>query len=184
MNAPEAILVIYGLGKDKKPRAARFALADEEVALRAAHAMELGVGRAETSEAVALAKSLPEGKPYATGKSLLPLAKKDTYDKLLKAITPLDPKVLAKFQENAASASPSSSNPRGGYNPWAEIRVGSVVLALDPEPGPERSYWPAIVTEVSSKDGGRVLWLRWKNFPTPKPFPVKRVAVGLIAKIH
>jgi hypothetical protein len=172
----DAILVIYGLGKDTKPRLARFAQSEEDAALRAAHAMGLGVGRAETPEAIALAKNLPAGKPYATGKSLLPLAKKDTYDKLLKAITPLDPELVAKALE-ATPAGPASQG-----SPWSEIRVGSVVLALDPEPGPERSYWPAVVTEVS-KDG-RTLFMRWKNFPTPKPFSAKRVAVGLIAKIH
>ena len=85
MTTQEAILVIFGLGKDQKPRAARFKLTDEEVALRAAHAMGLGIGRAETPEALTLAKGLPEGKPFATGKSLLPLARKDAYDKLIQA---------------------------------------------------------------------------------------------------
>jgi len=120
---------------------------------------------------------LPEGKPFATGKSLLPLTKKDAYDKLIKIISPLDPKVLAKFQEKAGRAPAAES--QIAQSPWADIRVGSVVLVLDPEPGPERSYWPAVVTEASD----RVLHVRWRSFPTPKPFPVKRVAVGLIAKI-
>ena len=182
MTTQEAILVIYGLGKDQKPRAARVKLQDEEVALRAAAAMELGIGRAETPEAISLAKGLPEGKPFATGKSLLPLAKKDSYEKLIKVITPVDPKVLAKVQEKAGPAPTRAEGPQLVPNPWQAITTGSTVLVLDPEPGPERSYWPAVVTEVS-KDG-RMLHVRWKNFPTPKPFPVKRIAVGLIAKVQ
>jgi hypothetical protein len=184
MNAQPAILVIYGLGKDQKPRAARFGAQDEEVALRAAHAMGLGIGRAENPEAVTLAKRLPEGKPFATGKSLLPLAGKDLYQRLIKAITPMDPAVLAKFQEKAVPATAPASEASGQLipNPWAAITVGSTVLCLDPEPGPERSYWPAVVTEIP-KDG-RTLFLRWRSFPTPKPFSAKRIAVGLIAKVQ
>jgi len=182
MTTQEAILVIFGLGKDQKPRAARFKLQDEEVACRAAAAMELGIGRAETPEAISLAKALPEGKPFATGKSLLPLARKDSYDKLIKVIIPLDSKVLAKVQEKAGPAPAPAGGPQLVPNPWQAITMGSTVLCLDPDPGPERSYWPAVVTEIS-KDG-RTLHVRWKNFPTPKPFPVKRIAVGLIAKVQ
>ena len=185
MTTQEAVLVIFGLGKDQKPRAARFKLQDEEVACRAAAAMELGIGRAETPEAMSLAKGLPEGKPFATGKSLLPLAKKDTYEKLIKAIAPLDPKDIGEVQ-NDASGAPKPAAGSGSVrlipDPWAAITVGSTILCLDPEPGPERSFWPAVVTEVS-KDS-RTLHVRWKNFPTPKPFPVKRIAAGLIAKVQ
>lgn len=183
MTTQEAILVIFGLGKDQKPRAARFKLTDEEVALRAAHAMGLGIGRAETPEALTLAKGLPEGKPFATGKSLLPLARKDAYDKLIKAITPLDPKVLAKFQDKPAPDAAAVTAGRAtqpSKDLWDSIAIGSVVLCLDPEPGPDRSYWPAVVTEVS-KDL-RTLTMRWKSFPTPKPFTAKRFAVGLLHK--
>jgi|GEM_PF-1898161 len=133
MTTQEAILVIFGLGKDQKPRAARFKLQDEEVACKAAHAMELGIGRAETPEAISLAKGLPEGKPFATGKSLLPLAKRDGYEKLIKVIAPLDPKVLAKVQEKAGPAPTRAEGPQLVPNPWQAITMGSTVLVLDPE---------------------------------------------------
>ena len=184
MNAQHGILVIFGLGKDSKPRLARFAAADQETALKAANAMGLGMGRAETPEAIALAKSLPEGKPFATGKSLLPLAKKDTYERLTKMITALDPKLLTNLPEKSTPADTGAPGEphKGPYkDPWTYIQVGSVVLHRDPEPGPDRSWWEAVVTEIS-KDG-KTLTMRWKNYPTPKPFMAKRISVAMLCKI-
>jgi hypothetical protein len=151
----KAPIVILGLSKDQKPRAATFAPEDTEAATKAAGLMGLRLARAETPEALALVKQLPQGKVFATGKGLLPLVKRDVYDKLLKAITLADPKTTqdaAKPGSTSASQhackptqspttgakvvptrdgnpaqSPAVANTRWN-DPWALVTTGSTVL--------------------------------------------------------
>jgi len=77
-------------------------------------------------------------------------------------------------QHKAAASTQSTA----AKDPWAAITVKSVILCRDPEPGPERSWWEAVVTEVS-KDNKSVT-VRWRDFPTQKPFTVKRTAVAIL----
>jgi hypothetical protein len=87
MNIDEAPIVVLGLGKDGKTRAAVFGHQDAEIAKKVVAMMGLKIGRAETPEAVALTKQLPQAKVFASGKGLLPLIKRDLLEKLLKLVS-------------------------------------------------------------------------------------------------
>ena len=92
MNTKQGILIIMGLGADQKPRAATFVMEDVETAAKAANHMGLKLAKADSAEALAMAKELPQGKLFASGKGLLPLVRREVYDKLLKLFTPVDAK--------------------------------------------------------------------------------------------
>jgi hypothetical protein len=136
--------------------------------------MRLRIGRAETPEAIAIAEELPEGKIFATGKSLMPLMRREIYEKLLNSITLIDPKMVAKPE--TAAPTPATPSP---FNPWDAIEVGAVVLwCADPKEG----WFEATVTAVSRDK--KKLTLNWRDFKGFKPFEVKRNAVGLICRIQ
>jgi len=89
MDPGKMIIVVFGLGKDDKPRASRFDADEAEAAAKAAGLMGLSVARAETPLAIALAKELPEGRLFKTGKAFTPLVKWGRYDKICRVLTPL-----------------------------------------------------------------------------------------------
>jgi hypothetical protein len=161
----QMVFVVIGLDKDQKPRAAIFPPSDTEAATKAAGLLGLRAAIAETPEALALAKQLPEGKIFATGKGLMPLVKRETFDKLLKLVTFLD---APKGQSGTPPA-----------HPWDAIEVGAIVLwRVDAKEG----WFEAVVT-ATSKDRKK-LTIKWRDFSGFKPFEVQRLAVGLICKIR
>jgi hypothetical protein len=58
------------------------------------------------------------------------------------------------------------------------IKAGSLTLCKDPEPGPDRSWWECVVQSVT-KDG-KLLKVRWKNYPGQPAFTVRRDAVAIL----
>jgi hypothetical protein len=189
LSNKEKLFVVIGLDKDQKPRAAIFPPSDTVAATKAAGLLGLRAALAETPEALALAKQLPEGKVFATGKGLMPLVKRETFDKLLKLVTFLDDKPRPTLDTPAptpstakAQAGPETA-PKGqvsapSSNPWDAIEVGAIVLwRVDPKEG-----WFECVLIATSKDRKK-LTLKWRDFSGFKPFEVQRLAVGLICKI-
>ena len=165
MNDETEVFVILGLGNSDKPRAATFDRSEAELAARAARTLGLMLARAETDEAKTLAKQLPQGKLYSTGKSLLPLVRRETYDRLLKVVTIVEP--------------PAANTPPTTYqNPWDSIEVGGTVLA---HASRDEGWFEAVVTEVS-KDK-KLLTLKWIGYPKLPAFKSKRIAVALVAKL-
>ena len=172
-------IVVLGLDKDQKPRAATFSGNDLAPATKAASVMGLQIGRAESPEAIALVKQLPLGRVFATGKGLMPLAKRELYEKLLKVLKletlkPLPATAMEPAPESAGQKPPSTtaaptSDPGG-------INIGSVVLCRDPQPGPDRSWWECVVQSVNGKN----VVVRWQKFPTLKPFTVQRDKIALL----
>jgi hypothetical protein len=73
MTKPETCIVVLGLDADKKPRAAKFDVADEKTVRKAAAAQGLKIGRPKTDEATELALRLVDGRIYTSGKGLMPL---------------------------------------------------------------------------------------------------------------
>jgi hypothetical protein len=186
----QMVFVVIGLDKDQKPRAAIFPPSDTEAATKAAGLLGLRAAIAETPEALALAKQLPEGKVFATGKGLMPLVRRDTFEKLLKLVTFLDDKPRPTLDTPAptpatakAQAGPETA-PKGqagapSSNPWDAIEVGAIVLwRVDAKEG-----WFEANVLALSKDRKK-LTLKWRDFSGFKPFEVQRLAVGLICKIR
>jgi hypothetical protein len=170
---------MMGLDKDQKTRAATFAIEDTETAVKVASNMGLRLARAETPEALAIAKHLPKGKLYGSGKGLLPLVRRDVYDRLLEAVTPPETKTLSTaIKAVEPSATPPAAIQPGYVSAWAAIEVGATVLwCADPREG----WFPCTVMGMS-KDR-KMLTLRWRDFPKLKPFEAKRLDVGVLCKI-
>jgi len=82
-NTQTACLVVYGLGKDDRPHAARFDVADQPAVQKAAALMGFKLGRADGDVLLDLAKQLPQGKIFATGRSLVPYIKRELFDQLV-----------------------------------------------------------------------------------------------------
>src|SRR4051812_12402458 len=75
-------LVLFGLGEDGKPRAARFTDENEELVARAAQALGLRLGIATKAKHFEVVKDLPLGRIHATGKTAVPNISQELYDKL------------------------------------------------------------------------------------------------------
>ena len=180
MNTKQTMLVIMGLGADQKPRAATFAIEDVETAAKAANHMGLKLAKAETPEALTLAKQLPEGKLFASGKGLLPLVRREVYDKLVKLVTPVDAKAAVPAAKPAEPpATPAVTAEPGFKSAWHAIEVGATVLWRASK---DEGWFEAVVVTIS-KDR-KVLTMRWRDYPKLPNFNVKRFDVGIICKIQ
>ena len=180
MNTKQGILIIMGMGTDHKPRAATFAMEDGETAAKAAGHMGLKLAKAETLEALAIAKELPEGKLFASGKGLLPLVRREVYDKLLKLVTPVDAKAAVPAAKPAEPpATPAVTAEPGFKSAWHAIEVGATVLWRASK---DEGWFEAVVVTIS-KDR-KVLTMRWRDYPKLPNFNVKRFDVGIICKIQ
>ena len=175
-------LVILGIDTDKKPHAAVFSAADEPVVRNAAEAMGMRLYAAVGDKARAMARKLPEGKLFATGKALVPLVKRAIYDELEKLLTPCPPEKPADAIKSGtgqasqgSKASPDGAKPPT-KGPWTEIKVGSVVLCR--EEGDEGGWWESVVMTIGAD--GESMIMRWRDYPKLKSFPAKRHAVGLL----
>lgn len=169
MTNKQPVLVLFGIGSDDKPHAAQFDIAHESQVGNAASLMAFQVGRAEATEALELARSLPLGRFFETGKAFVPYVKPDIYDRL-RALLKRDP-----------GAAPVGSQDKANKptDPWASIKVGSVMLALE-TPG-VGGWFESVVLSMGKGD---TLTLRWKNYPKIKPFTAKRRDVAILSATH
>ena len=180
MNSTQTVLVMLGLDKDQKTRAATFAIEDTETAVKVASNMGLRLARAEIPEAIAIAKQLPKGKLYGSGKGLLPLVKREIYDKLSKIILPAAAQPPTQAPNPAEKpGEPAQATEKPFRSPWDAIEVGATVLWC----ADSREGWFACTVMGMSKDR-KTLTLRWRDFPKLKPFEAKRFDVGIISKIQ
>jgi hypothetical protein len=184
---PETIIVVFGLNAEGRPHAARFEATEEVLATRAAQLMGYRLIKLTGADQLALAKGLPAGKIYQTGKSFAPLTKQGVYDELAK-LTPVEIPVAALEDrptiETELPARPTSTGElplngpadeaATGIGPWEAIAVGSAVIAKAPG---EDSWWEAQVIGVSEK--GRMLTLRWKGYEDEPDFMSPRREVAL-----
>ena len=192
MNTKTTAYVVFGQDKEGTPRAATIPPADLEVATKAAGSMGLKVGRADTPEALSLAMPLPLVRIFATGKGLVPLVKKELYERLSKAVATIEPRTTAAEANPPARNEPSPQadlkaapkkvpdkspipSKSGPSNPWA-LKVGNIVLVRDPEPGPDRAWWEAEILEIK----GTSFLCRWQKFPALKPFKISSASITII----
>ena len=161
-------VVLLGLDAEQKAHAARFGIVDEAAVRKAAGLMGFRIGQVKSAEAKELAAKLPEGKIFETGRGLAPYVREDIYAKLVQKLE-LEP------ETKAAESVAQDVKPTASTDPWAQIKVGSIVLCRDSVPHP--SWWECTVVSVA-KDS-QALSVRWTNYPTFKPFSVKRAAVAL-----
>jgi len=166
MSTNDRTIIVMGLDKDGKPRAASYLSDTVETAEKDAAAWRLSVGKAETDAARALAKDLPSGELFPSAKMELPTIKRETFNVLLKAV---------KWESDpAAKRKQSAKSPEEASNPWDAIAIGSAVLAFDKESG---GYFPANVEKISADQ--LTLTCSWNGFKLPH-FTVRKLAVGLL----
>ena len=175
LNAKEKrnpTIVVMGLDKDGRPRAAAYPAELLGQAAKAAEAWKLRLGRAENDGALALAQEIPHGEKHNHKKVNAPTIKRETYDLLLKAIN-CDEKI-----DETPKTSDAPADQDKYVHLWEVIEVGGTVLwQADPSEG----YFPCTVVGVS-KDR-KLLTLKWRDYPKLPSFQAKRIAVGLIAVI-
>lgn len=85
-NTDTELLVVFGMGADDKPRAARFKLTDEAAAQKAAELMWFRIGRATGEAALKLARKLRQGTISGSGKAFVPVVKREFYLDLLEVL--------------------------------------------------------------------------------------------------
>lgn len=88
MKQSTSLLVIFGLGEDKRPHAARFPLSEEQTVRKAAGLMGFQFVRTDTDTLRALAARLPAGQIFGTGRALVPYVKEAVYSQLLTQTRP------------------------------------------------------------------------------------------------
>lgn len=167
-------IVVFGIHKDGRPRAAAYLAGQKAEAEKAASAWKLRIGFARSDGALALAKDLPKGDVFPSSKFDAPTIKRETYNLLCKALTP-------EPEDSPPSKSPSSSPVEGppvaiAQDLWSEIKEGSIVLAQSSDP--EEGYFLCLVVGIS-KDKKR-LSLRWVQWPKMPLHTVAREDVGLL----
>lgn len=160
-------LVVLGLDAEQKPHAAKFDIVEEKAVRKAAHLMELRIGKPKSKDSDSLVNKLPDGRLFASGRGLVPFVRPDTYEQLLK--------VLELEPEKAPTAKAPAANDTPAADPWSAIKPGATVLCRDPLPEP--SWWECIV--VSVERDHHTLTVRWQNYPTLAAFKVKRAAVAI-----
>jgi len=122
-NTQTACLVVYGLGKDDRPHAARFDVADQPAVQKAAALMGFKLGRAEGDVLLGVAKQLPQGKIFATGRSLVPYVKRELYDQLLGQLQNSTQSATASVQApDQTQSNGNTADPPANADP-AKIRM-------------------------------------------------------------
>lgn len=142
-NRPAGYLIMYGLAEDSRPRAARFQASERAAVERAASQLRYQLIETNTEALLKLAKQLPGGKIFATGRSLVPYVRQPLYERLVSAATP-DTRV-AKPARNGKADTPKQGNSACKDTPVATVALKTTVLiGLSP---PERrkllSAWPS-----------------------------------------
>jgi hypothetical protein len=152
-SAPE--LVVLGRDDQGKPRAARFPSDQANVVAKAAKAMNLTVCKADGVALAELAKKLPIGRLYATGRGFVPPVGRSLYGTIIEQLQlagqPVPKEPDPGNGEQAAPGLPTS---------WDDIRVGHLVIAHE---GAKEGWWEAIVL---ARDGD-MLTLKWRDYDQP-----------------
>lgn len=160
------IIVVAGLDSEGKPHGAQFSQDQAKLATKAAKLMGLGVGHANTEIALAVAKQLPRGRVYASGRAFAPLIKHTVYEQLQQVVT----------LERDTSAPDTPVANQLATDPWQQLKVGSV--ALYGGKYVEEGWWEVVVREIS-KDG-QTMTCVWRGAPKEKAVKCRRNELGII----
>jgi hypothetical protein len=153
-----AELIVLGRDESGKPRAARFPAGHDNLVAKAAKAMNLTVCKPVDNEMAELAKKLPPGRLYSTGRGFVPSVGQSLYGKIVEQLklagqpVPGEPDEPNGDQSGAAPAAP------GLPISWDDIAVGHLVIAHE---NAIEGWWEAIVL---ARDGD-MLTLKWRDYP-------------------
>ena len=144
------------LGRDEagKPRAARFPTGHDNLVAKAAKAMNLAVCKADGDVLAELAKKLPSGRLYATGRGFVPPVGRSLYDRLVEQLRLAGQQVPGEDAAQSGADQPAPSLPAT----WDDVAVGHLVIAHEDA---INGWWEAIVL---ARDGD-MLTLKWRDYP-------------------
>lgn len=182
-EAPQPLVIVYGIDEAGKPHASWFGAADAELALKAAKLMGMQALHVADDECRAAALALPAGRIFASGKGFVPFAKMPAYKHLSELAEARPDKCqlpdvetdqrAEKTPRAHAASSGSKSEPapstEAEHRPatWDEIITGSLVLAST---GPAEGWFEAVVVAERGTD---LFELRWRDWPD-EPLIVRR----------
>jgi len=149
-TAPD--LIVLGRDEAGKPRAARFPASQSSLVAKGAKAMNLTVCTAEGAALAELAKKLPSGQLYATGRGFVPSVGRNLYVKIVEQLNLTGQLVAGEIDDSDEQPAP------GSPASWDDIAVGHMVIAHEDA---INGWWEAIVL---TRDGD-MLTLKWRDYP-------------------
>ena len=105
-------LIVLGMDEAGKPKAARFPSGHDSVVAKAAKAMNLAVCKADGEVLAELAKKLPPGRLYSTGRGFVPPVGRSLYDKLVEQLKLAGQPVPDETDQPNGDRSAAASRPR------------------------------------------------------------------------
>jgi hypothetical protein len=159
-------LVVLGYDDQQKPRGARFVDANASLIAKAAELMDLNVYEAANGELADLAKKLPVGRLYSTGKGFVPNIRQSLYSEIVAALAGAPGAARGKDED----LPPVSS---GLPKTWDDIGPGHLIIAQE---SLENGWWEAICI----KRDGDMLSLRFRDYSKLPQFSRHKTAVALI----
>jgi hypothetical protein len=163
-------LLVLGFGEQQKPCGARFVDAKPDMVAKAARLMDLKVYKATSPDVAEVAKKLPVGQLYATGRAFVPNIRQALYSDVLVALA-AEPQQAAIGPDDDKASTPVA---RGLPRSWDEIGPGHLVIAQE---SLDYGWWEAIV--LDRKDD--MLTLRFRDYPRLPKFFRHRTAVALMS---
>jgi hypothetical protein len=159
-------LFVLGYDDNQKPRGARFVDANASLVGKAAELMDLNVYEAANGELADLAKKLPVGRLYSTGKGFVPNIRQALYSEIVAALAGAPSAARSKDEDLPTVAS-------GLPKTWNDIGPGHLVIAQESH---DNGWWEAICI----KRDGDMLSLRFRDYPKLPKFSRHKSAVALI----
>jgi hypothetical protein len=163
-NGNGSDLIVLGRDEAGKPQAARFPAGHHDLVAKAAKAMNLTICKAVGEDVADLAKKLPPGRLYSTGRGFVPPVGRSLYDKLVEQLR-LAGQPVPEPTDIAVPAAP------GLPASWDKIEVGHMVIAAEGQ-----SWYAAIVV---ARDGD-MLTLKWRDYPQERNAIRHASAVALV----
>jgi hypothetical protein len=163
-------LLVLGFDEQQKPCGARFVDAKPDLVAKAAQVMGLKVYKPTSAEAAEVAKKLPVGQLYATGRAFVPHVRQSLYSDVIVALA-AEPQQAAVGSDDDKASTPVA---RGLPRSWDEIAPGHLVIAQE---SLDYGWWEAIV--LDRKDD--MLTLRFRDYPRLPKFFRHRTAVALMS---
>jgi hypothetical protein len=163
-------LLVLGFDEQQKPCGARFVGAKPDLVAKAAQLMGLEVYKASSPDVAEVAKKLPVGQLYATGRAFVPNVRQSLYSEVLVALS-AEPQQAAVGPDDDKASAPLA---RGLPPTWDEIAPGDLVIAQE---SLVNGWWEAIVLE--RKDD--MLTLRFRDYPRLPKFFRHSTAVALMS---
>ena len=121
-------LIVLGRDEAGKPQAARFPAGHDGLVAKAAKAMNLTVCKAESADVAELAKKLPPGRLYSTGRGFVPAGRAKPLRQACRAIEAR--RSAGAWRGRPAEWRPAAAQAAPGLpTSWDDIAVGHLVIA-------------------------------------------------------